>query len=202
MTEAEWLACTDPQKMLGLIGGKGSERKLRLFAVACCRRVWARLVEEASRRAVTTAEDYADGLASDAELEEARLQAGWAERWSGQPDAADAAAWTASQETGILWVVTAARRTASVAQAGLLRCIFGNPSRPVALGPAWLPWHGGMPVSMAQKMYDSRDFADMPVLADALEEAGCQDQDILGHCRSGGEHVRGCWVVDLLLGKS
>jgi hypothetical protein len=84
---------------------------------------------------------------------------------------------------------------------GLLRCIFGNPFRQVILDSAWLVWHGGLPMSMAQRMYDSRDFADMPILADALEEAGCQDQDILGHCRSGVEHVRGCWVVDLLLGK-
>jgi hypothetical protein len=86
-------------------------------------------------------------------------------------------------------------------QANLLRDIFGNPFRPITLEPSWLTWHGGLLVSMGQRMYDSRDFSDMPVLADALEEAGCQDQDILGHCRSGGEHVRGCWVVDLLLGK-
>jgi hypothetical protein len=86
-------------------------------------------------------------------------------------------------------------------QAAYARCIFGNPFHPIILNPAWLSWHGGLPVSMTQRMYDSRDFADMPVLADALEEAGCQDQDILTHCRSGSEHVRGCWVVDLLLGK-
>jgi hypothetical protein len=55
---------------------------------------------------------------------------------------------------------------------------------------------------MASRMYESRDFADMPVLADGLEESGCTDPDILGHCRSGGEHVRGCWVVDLVLGKT
>jgi hypothetical protein len=66
---------------------------------------------------------------------------------------------------------------------------------------AWRTWHGGLVVSMAQRIYDCRDFTEMPVLADALEEAGCTDADILGHCRSGGEHVRGCWVVDLLLGK-
>jgi hypothetical protein len=54
---------------------------------------------------------------------------------------------------------------------------------------------------MARKMYDSRDFSDMPVLADALEEAGCQDADILVHLRGPEPHVRGCWVVDLLLGK-
>ncbi|HEY7310847.1 MAG TPA: hypothetical protein VH643_15895 [Gemmataceae bacterium] len=93
-------------------------------------------------------------------------------------------------------------RPEAKAQADLLRCIFCNPFRPITLDPAWLTWHGGLLVSMAQKMYHSRDFADMPVLADALEEAGCQDQDILAHCRSGGEHVRGCWVVDALLGKS
>jgi hypothetical protein len=87
-------------------------------------------------------------------------------------------------------------------QAALLRDIIGNPFRPAALDSAWLTWHGGLVVSMAQRMHDTRDFSDMPVLADALEEAGCQDQDILGHCRSGREHVKGCWLIDLLLGQS
>jgi hypothetical protein len=102
--------------------------------------------------------------------------------------------------------VTDADRSNSVElhyQADLLRCIFGPLAfRPISIDPAWLTWHDGMLVSMAQQMYDSRDFSDLPILADALEEAGCSNQDILGHCRSGGEHVRGCWVVDLLLGKS
>lgn len=88
------------------------------------------------------------------------------------------------------------------AQLALLRDVLGNPFRPVTLDPIWLSWHEGLLVSMAQRMYDSRDFTDMPVLADAIEKAGCQDQDILGHCRSGGEHVRGCWVVDAILNKS
>jgi hypothetical protein len=87
-------------------------------------------------------------------------------------------------------------------QSQLLRDVFGNPFRPIALDPAWLTWHDGLLVSMARQMCESRDFSDMPILADALEETGCSNQDILGHCRSGGEHVRGCWVVDLLLGKS
>jgi hypothetical protein len=86
-------------------------------------------------------------------------------------------------------------------QARVLRCIFGNPFRPVILDLAILTWHGGLLVSMARRMYGSRDFSDMPVLADAMEETGWQDQDILSHCRSGGEHVRGCWAIDLLLGK-
>jgi hypothetical protein len=65
----------------------------------------------------------------------------------------------------------------------------------------WLAWRTSS-VEMAQRMYDSRDFSDMPVLADALEEAGCTEADILAHCRRPGEHTRGCWVLDLLLGKS
>ena len=89
-----------------------------------------------------------------------------------------------------------------VPQSLLLRDILGNPFRLVSLDPVWLTWHGGLLVSMAQRMYDSRDFSDMLVLADAMEEAGCTNQDILAHCRSGGEHVRGCWVVDLVVGKS
>jgi hypothetical protein len=79
---------------------------------------------------------------------------------------------------------------------------MGSPFHSVALNPVWLSWHGGLLVSMARQMYDSRDFSDLPVLADALEEAGCANQEMLSHCRQqGGVHVRGCWVVDLLLGK-
>jgi hypothetical protein len=95
-----------------------------------------------------------------------------------------------------------AERAEWSAQAAVLRCIFGSlPFRPVRLDPALLTWHGDLLVSMARQMYHSRDFSDMPILADALEEAGCTDTEILAHCRQPGEHVRGCWVVDLLLGK-
>ncbi len=84
----------------------------------------------------------------------------------------------------------------------LIRDIFGNPFRPVAIDPAWLTWRDGTIPLIAQAIYEERRFADMPILADALEEAGCADADILNHCRQPGEHVRGCWVVDLLLGKT
>ena len=86
-------------------------------------------------------------------------------------------------------------------QAALLRDIIGDPFRPISLDPAWLTWHDGLLVSMARRMYDSRDFSDMPVLADALEEAGCANADILEHLRGPGSHVRGCWVVDALLAR-
>jgi len=138
----------------------------------------------ASRHAAYAARDAAWALAS---------HAAGATTWNSPEIARDAAAWRG------VWAVMANERAD---QAALLRCIFGTPFRSITLDPAWLPWHDGLLVSMAQRMYDARDFADMPVLADALEDAGCTNQDILGHCRSGGEHVRGCWVVDLVMGKS
>ncbi len=86
-------------------------------------------------------------------------------------------------------------------QAHLLRDIIGNPFRPDALDPSWLAWNDGAIRKMAQLIYDDRAFDRLPLLADALEDAGCTDADILAHCRGGGEHVRGCWVVDLILSK-
>jgi hypothetical protein len=83
-------------------------------------------------------------------------------------------------------------------QAIILRDIFGNPFRPVALDPAW---RNPTVVSLAQVIYDHRTFHRLPILADALEEAGCGNAEILTHCRQQGEHVLGCWVVDQVLGK-
>jgi hypothetical protein len=88
------------------------------------------------------------------------------------------------------------------AQAALIRCIFGNPFRAApAVDPSWLAWNGRTVIKLAAGIYEGRRFGDLPILADALEEAGCADGAILAHCRSGGEHVRGCWVVDLLTGR-
>jgi hypothetical protein len=97
-------------------------------------------------------------------------------------------------------------------QCSLIRDIFGNPFQPLPpkrgrkkweqMWRTLLAWNDGTVQKVAQAIYEDRTFDRLPILADALEEAGCQDQDILGHCRSGGEHVRGCWLVDLLLGKS
>jgi hypothetical protein len=88
------------------------------------------------------------------------------------------------------------------AQTSVLRDIVGNPFHRVAVEATWLSWHGGAVPKLAQAIYDGRVFGRMPALADALEGAGCADPDILEHCRTGGEHVRGCWVVDLLLEKA
>jgi len=84
----------------------------------------------------------------------------------------------------------------------LLQDVVSNPFTSTAIRRSWLTWKDGAIPKMAQLIYDDRAFDRLPLLADALEDAGCTDADILAHCRSGGEHVRGCWVVDLLLGKS
>jgi hypothetical protein len=87
-------------------------------------------------------------------------------------------------------------------QANLIRDIFDNPFHPVAVEPDWLTWNHGTVPAIARHVYEDRAFHDLPILADALEDAGCADAALLDHCRSPGPHVRGCWVLDLLLGKT
>jgi hypothetical protein len=88
------------------------------------------------------------------------------------------------------------------AQVVLLRDIFGDPFRRSSVEPTWLAWEDGTVVRLARGIYDERAFNRLPLLADALLDAGCDDEIILDHCRSGGPHVRGCWVVDLILGRA
>jgi hypothetical protein len=189
MTEREWAECTDSNEMLAYLlqSGRASDRKQRLFTVACYRRVWHLLTDERSRAAVELSERHAEGLASHEEVE-----AAW--------EAAEAAG-----EGGLdphLPVYAALAADAErAAQCPLMRDIFGNPFRLVALNPARLAWNDGTVPKLAQAIYEERAFDRLPVLGDALEEAGCTDADVLSHCRGPGPHVRGCWVIDLLLGK-
>ncbi|MBX9625628.1 MAG: hypothetical protein K2X82_17630 [Gemmataceae bacterium] len=86
----------------------------------------------------------------------------------------------------------------SAAQADLVRCVVPSPFRPVAFDP---DWRTTSVVALARQMYDARDFVHVPILADALDDAGCADPEVLGHCRHPFPHARGCWVVDLVLGR-
>jgi len=95
----------------------------------------------------------------------------------------------------------AARNVEKTKQIPLIHCIFGNPFCPACIDSAWLTWNDGTVVSIAEAIYTDRAFDRLPILADALEDAGCDNRDILEHCRLPGVHVRGCWVVDLVLGK-
>ncbi len=211
-------------------------RKLRLAVCACCRRVWPHLTDARCREAVALAERYADGLADEADRRSASAAAeealgaltGPAARaarcaWRCLADDADAlAAYTDAAESAA-WATAGPGEEANFgtstdpagfpnyaaerrAQVPLLRCIFGNPFKEVAVEPAWLAWGGGAVVRLAQAAYDERDpeggaldAALLGVLADALEEAGCTDADLLNHLRGPGPHARGCHVLDLLL---
>jgi hypothetical protein len=184
--------------MLDWMGNRLSTRKKRLFAVACCRIIWQRLSDGRSRQAVDVAERYADGKASAYELQAAREAADSADK-----SVADrTAAWVAFSATDPS-AFDAARYVANVSPSpdsgNLIRDLIGNPFLPATVDPSWLT---STVVALAQSVYDERAFDRLPILADALEDAGCSDAAILNHCREPGEHVRGCWVVDLLLGKS
>ncbi len=218
MTEAEWLATTDPTPMLEFLRGKTSGRKLRLLGVAIARESWDRLQDDRSRQAVEVAEGFADGEANASDLEAASDAACDArdEQWDRWPrndeqlDLSEIARATASPS---LWdwfnrphpLANYHRPSVDYpfwrplpAHCGLIRDIFGNPFRPIALDPSW---RTEAVAALAEGIYADKAFERMPVLADALEDAGCSHEDILSHCRGDGPHVKGCWVVDLLTGR-
>ena len=279
MNPTEWPASTDPDPMLRLVLPTASDRKRRLFAVACCRRVTGRLVDghlvlgerkADYHKAVDAAARFADGRAterdmgyafSDAddsafcnmelagagrpELRKALFgdDASWTSRvrvdeMSDEDSeafeaAADPAAWLESNsgeddhlrnsvdpfrdvaaedavEVGetisrqvLLLVRTHLGREAEVeektAQAALIRDVFGDPYPPPAFDPVW---RTTTVAALAAGIDADQAFDRMPVLADALEDAGCNNAAILGHCRGPGPHVPGCWVLDLVLGKN
>lgn len=213
MTEQDWDGCRDPQAMLNCLLGRVKDRRLRLFACACCRRVWSLLADEQVREAVEVAERYADGVGSK-ELEVAWMAAAYAADHAAEGSvesavcgATDDDAWVGAREA-LAGVARAALRDSDgeqAAQCDLLRDIFGNPFRPVSIDPAW---RTPAVVSLARAAYDERVLPSghieperLAVLADALEDAGCTDPGILGHLRGPGVHFRGCHVLDLLLGR-
>jgi hypothetical protein len=276
MTEADWLTCADPFSLYQFLRDEivthktrwqgwltvrrfpMSERKLRLFACACCARVADLMPADEARELLVAAQAYADGLIGDGELENAdraceaefRRQGGSGRPWlayereavtavtlvhrteaAGRLGSLMAAqrAWTGAivwrrhveSLGGVLRVkpgefapleavvracdrpFLAAEHAAEAArQADLLRDVAGNPFRPVSSDPSWMEWQGGTIVRIARAIYSERRFGDLPILADALEDAGCTDADFLSHCRSRTPHCRGCWVVDSLAGKN
>jgi hypothetical protein len=215
MTEDKWLESDDPVALLDFARRKVSPRKVRLFACACCRLVWDRLTDERSRQAVRTAERFADGEVS-AKVLERHEDAAWQlvsrvmERTPRQY--ANLVAWqsafqiTEADPTHFIRRVVRASddRVSPAALAVLLREVCGNPFRPVRIEPAWLRWHQGCVENLARVIYREGRFDEVPVLGDALEEAGCSDEEILLHCQDcdGSDHVRGCWVVDAILAKT
>jgi hypothetical protein len=207
-----------------------SERKERLLDCACVRELWHLLAISVGRQAVEVAERYADGFATVQQLHDVQARAlvladaETAQAFQGQPNsysaysaaaavawefrdgadplkhAADAIAWTGIVGNGPPHRREANERRRAVLrdQADLVRDVFGNPFQLLSFDARLRSIDV---VALATTIYDDRAFDRLPILADALMDAGCTNDDIISHCHSPGPHVRGCWVVDLILGK-
>jgi hypothetical protein len=237
MTEIDWLAFANPARMLELLRGKASERKLRLFACACCRGIWRLVTDPGLRDALASVELHAEGLLSAdairavadtaealAEVLDESGTATFAKRAVARAVAVDAfdAAWRAADQVGdaiseegveragypsadeVYETAERADRVEAVRQCDLLRCIFGDPFRSVSFNSAW---RTRTVTALAHAAYEQRhlpsghlDDTRLTILADALEDADA-DGALLDHLRGPGPHVRGCWSVDLCLGR-
>ncbi len=227
MTEAEWLAGTNPPLMFKAIWRNISERKLRLFTCACCRRIWHVLSDHLTRPAVELAERLADGAGTEGDWD--RVYSALISHASESPDleplqvsaALGAACSYLRRDYPRIITIglrSACRAAAALApetrapvppfsdqalheearQADLMRDVFGNPFRPVPCPP---DWRTSTVMALAHGIYEDRAFDRMPILADALQDAGCDNDTVLDHCRGEGPHARGCWVVDSVLGR-
>jgi len=231
VTEEGWLAAADAAAMLEFVRDRMSARKLRLFTASCCRLFWDHLNLDEPQAAIETSERYADGQATDKELGKARNaahNAAWFARYYSEREPGPGedpirrrvfserlgraseevlrrlyfVAFMANTDQRLradaMPILTSDPLLARIAPA-LLRDVFGNPFRVVTADPAWLT---STVLALANGVYEEWAFDRMPILADALQEAGCDNDEILNHCRSPGQHVRGCWAIDLLLGKT
>jgi hypothetical protein len=229
MKEAEWLACEDSGRMIAFLWFKAPERKLRLFACACCRRIY-RLLPASHAQFPALAERYADGKATAEELDGATcVPVDWSRGTAtslaniaayyltyrnlsseGQSRGECIAGDVALLAAGAVALDTRGAKDGGevrefAAQSRLVRCVFGNPFRPVAFDDTW---RTPDVTALATAAYEERLMPSgelaldrLAVLADALEEVGAVE-DIVAHLRSSGPHVRGCWAVDLCLGKA
>jgi hypothetical protein len=228
ITEAEWLTATALGPMLDFLTGKATHRKLRLFFCACGRRAWPLLTQSEYQEAVEIGERFADGQATSEQLQEAggRVSgAYWSAVWPGQGRPPPLAEQVINAQRHItLWaaqpneklprwsmmaspgLVRAHAPDVEPAQCSILRDIFGNPFHSVSFNPAW---RTPTVQALATAAYEERSLPSghldpdrLAVLADALEDCGCTDEQVLTHLRGpSGPHVRGCFVLDLLLDK-
>jgi hypothetical protein len=225
-----WVEAQDVKALLRSLPRKCSPRKLRLFACACCYRVRDRFQGEEFWELVLLCERFADGRVSRQEVKrlthfiqeagfhnsrgfDASLYAAGECNFRGSQRVDRYTAWDAEWAADACARYAAGRSnpyregdepppayfTESTNQCGGLRDLFGDPPRPVTFAPRW---RTPTVLALAEGAYEERDFARLPVLADALEEAGCDNGAVLEHCRAEREHHRGCWVVDVVLRKA
>ncbi len=228
MDARAWAGCVRLHEMFEFAAPRLGARRLRLFACACCRRIPREACSPAGLRALAAAVLFADGLAGEDELaaaEQAAFEAHVEERdrpagvadgtppWSRQAEMASRALALVAAP-GLYQALDAAefaRKTVPHAhgeafleetqeekvQCDLLREIAG----PTLFRPVEVPhWQRTADVSRLAAAASAGEWGLLPILADALEDAGCADEELLGHLRGGGPHVCGCWALDLVLG--
>jgi hypothetical protein len=199
VTEAEWHTSADPEPMLNVLGSKPSRRKFGLYACACIRKyreIMGPGLDFPLER-IELCERYADGLATHEEWWTVTREQDHFYPWKEDDAWLEA---TRAVEV-VAWATDGNGRPSADAKPKMIsfvRDIFGNPFRPAKIAPEWLT---STVVALATGIYKERAFDRMPILADALQDAGCDNTDVLNHCRTDAPHVRGCWVIDFLLGK-
>jgi hypothetical protein len=212
MTDDEWLICLDPDLLLDAAKAakRLNARKSRLFGCGCFRLVWDQITTRDVRVAVEKSEQRADRLISDQELERYRYPLGHPDKvvdhWLclsvqslAMPNSNPSyVAWSVRSSTENDIYRHARRGLPCRSQADLVREVVGNPYRAVTFESRW---RTSDVLGLARAIYEDRAFDRMPILADALMDAGCADEQVLTHCREPGPHIRGCWVVDLVLNK-
>jgi hypothetical protein len=219
MDEATWFATTSFLKLCNWAEANlKSWRKRRLFSTACCRRLGDLITDQRCLMALNAAERFADGELNREQLAAVRKEVNKAVRASRASNLPHGGGWTPAEaiqmavsstradvfSTGPIRVAiivdrrkVRARDEEEAIQTDLLRDVFENPFRPVSFARSW---RTSTAVSLARQMYESREFSAMPILADALQDAGCDNNEVLTHCRDPKQlHVRGCWVCDLVL---
>ncbi len=184
MTEEEWIKCKHASDMLIIVNQpQSSERRVMLLCIGAFNDPSE--FYDSSREYGIWLAAFEEGTITLSELDDYFISLGQVTGTS-----------FFTPENARYWLATT--KPAQHRACRLILDIFGNPFRPIAADPAWLT---PTVQSIATAIYEDRAFDSLPILADALEEAGCTNVDMLLHCRKPGEHVRGCWVVDLVLGK-
>src|SRR5262245_6745956 len=213
--EQHWLTSESPASLLYTAKQLKvlKPRKAMLFACGCYRLVWDKFTLAGGREIGEKAEDKADRKISPQELRQYRYARGNPPRGSTDEYLQLSISSLTTPKiipTHIAWLVRAAfhpnrwdgenKWGNCKPQADLVREILGNPHQPVKFDKSW---RTDTAIQLAKRMYESREFSAMPILADALQDAGCDNDEMLNHCRDANQvHVRGCWVVDLVLGKA
>ena len=222
MTEAKWLACRTSRTMLVFLRGKLTVRQSLLIGCGCCRIFWSEITHREFRNTLPILERMVDGIASKKDIAEGRRAANlFMEMCAGaeygvprrfKTQVARCGAWIVNElyssdkweawsvaESLENWLVQNNSRSEAVLLPRIVREIFGNPFRPVFFDPMW---RTSDVMLLAKGIYDERAYDRMPILADALQDADCDSDDILTHLRDAtAMHVRGCWALDLVLGK-